>query len=32
LKEDKEAAKMFVGDPCRVAQMPGWNVEKKNIP
>jgi hypothetical protein len=32
LKEDKEAAKMFVGDPCRVAQMPGWKVEKKNIP
>jgi hypothetical protein len=32
LKEDKEAAKMFVGDPCRVAQMPGWKVEKKKIP
>lgn len=31
LKEDKEAAKMFEGDPCGVAQMPGWKVEKKNI-
>jgi hypothetical protein len=32
LKGDKQAAKMFEGDPCGVAQMPGWKVEKKNIP
>jgi hypothetical protein len=32
LKGDKQAAKMFQGDPCGVAQMPGWKVEKKNIP
>jgi len=32
LKGDREAAKMFVGEPCGVAQMPGWKVEKKNIP
>jgi hypothetical protein len=32
LKEDKEAARMFLGDPCGVAQMAGWKVEKKNIP
>ncbi|RQV94869.1 MAG: alpha/beta hydrolase [Calditrichaeota bacterium] len=32
LKEDMEAAKMFIGEPCGVAQMPGWKVEKKNIP
>jgi hypothetical protein len=31
LKENKEAAKMFVNDPCGVAQMAGWKVEKKNI-
>jgi len=31
LKEDKEAAKMFVDEPCGVAQMAGWKVEKKNI-
>ncbi|NLH17411.1 MAG: alpha/beta hydrolase [Phycisphaerae bacterium] len=31
LKEDKEAARMFEGDPCGVAQMPGWKVEKKKI-
>jgi hypothetical protein len=31
LKEDKETAKMFEGEPCGVAQMPGWKVEKKNI-
>jgi hypothetical protein len=31
LKEDKEAAKMFVDDPCGVAQMAGWKVEKKSI-
>ncbi len=32
LKGDKQAAKMFEGEPCGVAQMPGWTVEKKNIP
>ena len=32
LKADSEAAKMFEGDPCGVAKMPGWKVEKKNIP
>lgn len=31
LKGDAEAAKMFEGDPCGVAQMAGWRVEKKNI-
>ncbi|MBN2001300.1 alpha/beta hydrolase [candidate division KSB1 bacterium] len=32
LKDDKEAARMFVGEPCGLSQMPGWKVEKKNIP
>ena len=32
LKGDREAAKMFEGDPCGVAKMTGWKVEKKNIP
>lgn len=32
LKGDKEAAKMFQGEPCGVAKMNGWKVEKKNIP
>jgi predicted alpha/beta-hydrolase family hydrolase len=32
LKDDKEAAKMFVGDPCGLAKALGWIVEKKNIP
>jgi hypothetical protein len=31
LNNDHEAAKMFEGDLCGVAQMPGWKVEKKNI-
>lgn len=31
LKGDKKAAAMFEGDPCGVAQLPGWKVEKKNI-
>jgi hypothetical protein len=31
LKGDKEAAKMFQGDPCGVAEMQGWTIEKKNI-
>jgi acetyl esterase/lipase len=32
LKGDNEAAKMFTGEECGVAQMPGWKAEKKNIP
>lgn len=32
LRADKEAAKMFVGDPCGLARTDGWKVEKKNIP
>ena len=32
LKGDKEAAKMFEGEPCGVAKMAGWKAEKKNIP
>lgn len=32
LKGDKEAAKMFQGEPCGVAKMEGWKAEKKNIP
>ncbi len=31
LKDDKEAAKLFAGDPCGLAKMEGWKVEKKNI-
>jgi hypothetical protein len=31
LKGDKQAAAMFEGDPCGIANMPGWKVEKKNI-
>ena len=31
LKGDKEAAKMFQGEPCGVAQREGWTAEKKNI-
>ena len=31
LKGDEQAAKMFEGEPCGVAQMEGWKVEKKNI-
>ncbi len=31
LNGDREAAKMFEGDPCGVAKMEGWTVEKKNI-
>jgi len=32
LKGDREAARMFEGEPCGVAKMDGWKVEKKNIP
>jgi hypothetical protein len=31
LKGDTTAAKMFEGDPCGVAAMEGWKVEKKKI-
>lgn len=32
LKDDQEAAKMFVGEPCGLAKLEGWKTEKKNIP
>jgi hypothetical protein len=32
LKGDKEAGKLFTGDPCGLSKQPGWKVEKKNIP
>jgi uncharacterized RmlC-like cupin family protein len=32
LKGDKQAAKMFEGDSCGVANMTGWKVQKKLIP
>ncbi len=32
LKGDKEAGKMFTGNPCGLAQDKNWTVEKKNIP
>ncbi len=32
LRADKEAGRMFVGDPCGLAKVEGWKVEKKNIP
>ena len=31
LEGDKDAAKMFEGEPCGVAKMEGWKVEKKKI-
>jgi hypothetical protein len=31
LKDDKEAGKMFTGDPCGLSQSPNWKVEKKKI-
>lgn len=31
LKNDPEASKMFLGDPCGLAKQAGWKVEKKNI-
>lgn len=31
LKGDKEAGKMFTGNPCGLAQNPLWKVEKKNM-
>lgn len=32
LKGDKNAAAMFQGEPCGVAKMEGWKVEKKGMP
>jgi len=32
LKGDPQAAAVFKGEPCGVAKMEGWKVEKKNIP
>jgi len=32
LRGDKEAARMFVGDPCGLANIEGWKVGKKKIP
>jgi len=32
LKGDKEAAKMFTGEPCGLSQSTIWKVGKKNIP
>ncbi|MBN2202073.1 alpha/beta hydrolase [bacterium] len=32
LKGDADAGRMFSGDSCGVSRMPGWRVEKKNIP
>ncbi|QNF33193.1 alpha/beta hydrolase [Adhaeribacter swui] len=32
LKADKEAGKMFTGNPAGLAQSAGWTVEKKNMP
>jgi hypothetical protein len=31
LQGDKEAGKMFTGEPCGLSQVPGWKAEKKNI-
>jgi hypothetical protein len=31
LKNDKEAAKMFTGNPGELSKNPNWKVEKKNI-
>jgi hypothetical protein len=32
LKGDKEASKMFTGEPCGLTQNKNWKIEKKNIP
>jgi uncharacterized protein YciI len=32
LKNDREAGKMFTGNPCGLSQSDGWTVEKKNMP
>ena len=31
LKGDREAAKMFQGEPCGLAQREGWTVEKNAL-
>lgn len=31
LKKSEEAGKMFLGEPCGVAQREGWTADKKNI-
>ena len=31
LKGDKEAAKLFLGDPCGLSQREGWTVEKNGL-
>ena len=31
LKDDKEAGKMFTGDPCRLCKSDVWKVDRKNI-
>ena len=31
LKGDKEAAKLFQGDPCGLSQREGWTVEKNSL-
>ena len=32
LKDDREAGKMIIGEPCGLSLDPAWKVEKKNIP
>jgi hypothetical protein len=32
LKDDKEAGKMFTGEPSGLSQWPNWTVEKKKLP
>jgi hypothetical protein len=32
LKGDKDAAKVFTGEPCGLSQWPGWKVQKKKMP
>jgi len=32
LRGDKDAANMFLGEPCGLAKRESWRVEKKNIP
>jgi hypothetical protein len=32
LRGDMEAARMFTGNPCGLAKLPIWKIEKKNIP
>lgn len=32
LKNDQQAAKLFVGEPCGLSEWPGWTIEKKRLP